>query len=79
MTRVSPEGPAAKAGLAKDDIIMGVAGDRVAGQADFYRKVWALGEAGIEVPLTVLTREGVRELTVISADRYDHLKLKPSY
>ena len=79
VTRVSPEGPAAKAGLAKDDIIMGVAGDRVAGQADFYRKVWALGAAGIEVPLTVLTREGVREVTVISADRYDHLKLKPSY
>ena len=79
VTRVSPEGPAAKAGLARDDIIMGVAGDRVAGQADFYRKVWALGAAGIEVPLTVLGREGLREVTVISADRYDHLKLNPSY
>ena len=56
-----------------------LAGARVAGQADFYRKVWALGAAGIEVPLTVLTREGVQEVTVISADRYDHLKLKPSY
>ena len=79
VTRVSPKGPAAKAGILKDDIIIGVAGDAIAGQADFYRKVWALGEAGIEVPLTVLTREGVREVTVNSANRYDHLKLKPSY
>ena len=79
INRVAPGGPAAKAGLAKDDIIIGVAGQKVGGLADFYRKVWALGQAGTEVPLTVLTRDGVGEVTVFSASRYDHLKLKPSY
>ena len=79
INRVAPGGPAAKAGLTKDDIIIGVAGQKVSGLADFYRKVWALGQAGTEVPLTVLTRDGVSEVTVISASRYDHLKLKPSF
>jgi S1-C subfamily serine protease len=79
ITRVTPGGPAAKAGLAKDDIIIAVAGEKIDGQADFYRKVWALGDAGAEVPLTVLTPEGVGEIKVISGNRYDHLKLKPSY
>ena len=79
VTRVSPEGPAAKAGLAQNDMVIAVDGQEVTGQADFYRKVWALGDAGIEVPLTVLTRNGLSEIKVISASRYDHLKLKPSY
>ena len=79
VTRVSPESPAAEAGLAKDDIILGVAGEQVTGQADFYKKVWALGDAGVEVPLTILTRDGIAKITVTSASRYDHLKLKPSY
>lgn len=79
VTRVTPNGPAAKAGLVKDDIIIAVAGEKVTGQADFYRKIWALGEAGTQVPLTVLGRDGVRDVTITSASRYDHLKLKPSY
>jgi serine protease Do len=77
--RVAPDGPAARAGLAADDIIIAVKGEPVHGMADFYRKVWALGRAGVEVPLTVLTADGVSEVTVRSADRYDYLKLKPSY
>ncbi len=79
VTHVSPDGPAAKAGLAVNDIIVGVAGQEITGQADFYRKVWALGGAGIEVPLTVLSRDGLSEIKLNSASRYDHLKLKPSY
>jgi S1-C subfamily serine protease len=79
VSRVAPDGPAAAAGLQADDIVLAVKGAQVASQADFFRKVWALGAAGVEVPLTVLRRAGVAEISVTSADRYDYLKLDPTY
>ncbi len=79
VNRVAPEGPAAAAGLEEQDIVLGVAGKPVASQADFYRKVWALGAAGVEVPLTVLRGNQVAEIAVASGDRYDYLKLGTSY
>ena len=36
------------------------------GMADFYRKVWALGKAGVEVPLSILQGIQVREIIVHS-------------
>jgi hypothetical protein len=45
--------------------------------ADFYRKMWALGNAGVEVPLTVLQGVRVRDMTVKSANRYKYMPLKP--
>ena len=44
-----------------------------------HRGIWALGNAGAEVPLTIVGREGVRSVTVTSGDRYDWLKLQPTY
>ena len=79
VNRVAPGGPAARAGIAEHDIIVAVGGEPVRGMADFYRKLWALGPAGVAVPLTLLTAEGIKETTVESADRYDFLKLKSSY
>ena len=79
VNRVAPEGPAAAAGLARDDVILAVKGAPVHGLGDFYRKVWALGDAGVSVPLTVLGSRGVVELAIPSGDRYDYLKLNPSY
>ena len=79
VNRVAPGGPAARAGSAEHDIIVAVGGEPVRGMADFYRKLWALGPAGVAVPLTLLTAEGIKETTVESADRYDFLKLKSSY
>jgi hypothetical protein len=49
----------------------------VGGLADFYRKVWALGKAGVEVPLGVLQGVEMRGIVVRSGDRYQFLKLKP--
>ncbi len=77
--RVSPQGPAAAAGLAVGDIIVSVGDAPVAGMADFYRKIWALGEPGVTVPLTVLKADGLSQVEIKSGDRYDYLKLKPSY
>jgi S1-C subfamily serine protease len=70
-------GPAQKANLKTGDIVLAVAGNEVSGLAEFYRRIWSLGEAGVEVPL-LLYREGrTVELRVASTDRNLLLK-RPS-
>ncbi|NIM97048.1 MAG: PDZ domain-containing protein, partial [candidate division Zixibacteria bacterium] len=51
--RITSGGPAEQAGLQPNDIILSVNKEAVSGLADFYRKVWALGRAGVDVPLSV--------------------------
>ena len=79
VTRVSPEGPADKAGLKNGDILIGVGNDEVSSLAEFYRKVWALGAAGVDVPLRVLQGVQVKEVTVRSIDRVEYFRARPSY
>ena len=72
----SPGAPAQKAELARGDIIHAVAGEVVEDLGDFYRRVWALGAPGVDVPL-VLQREGdVFGVTLTSADRRRLLKAR---
>jgi len=67
-------GPAQRAGLHEGDVVLAVAGTRVDDLADFFREVWRLGSAGVEVPLT-LEREGdIFEVRVTSGDRHRYLK-----
>jgi S1-C subfamily serine protease len=71
---VAPKGPAARAELKAGDVVLAVKGEKVSTLAGFYRKVWALGHAGVEVPLT-LYREGVTfDVRVNSSDRGKFLK-----
>jgi serine protease Do len=79
VTRVSPEGPADRAGIKSGDVIVAVANQEVDSLADFYRKLWARGAAGVEVPLRVLQGLETRELRVRSIDRNDYFRTKPSY
>jgi S1-C subfamily serine protease len=79
VVRVSPEGPAERAGLRSGDLVIGVGGEEVASLADFYRKVWGRGEAGVEVPLRVLQGMQVNEVTVRSIDRLQYFRQKSSY
>ena len=68
------KGPAARAEIKTGDVILSVAGQKVSTLAGFYRKVWSLGSAGVEVPLT-LYREGVTfDVRVNSSDRAKFLK-----
>lgn len=78
ITRVTSEGPAERAGLQPEDLILAVNGKPVNGLADFYRKVWALGNAGVDVSLSILRGTQIRDITVHSADRYQSLRLKPT-
>ena len=75
--RVSPDGPAEKAGLKVGDIVITVDKKPVEGLSDFYRKVWALGRAGVKVPLRVLQGTEIRNIAIRSGDRYRYLRLRP--
>jgi S1-C subfamily serine protease len=79
VSRVTPGAPAQKAGLRKGDIILGVNGETPKDLSDFYRKVWAQGPAGADVPLDVLQDHERRRLDVHSINRLDDLKLKSTF
>lgn len=71
---VSGRGPAKSADLRSGDIIMSVDGADVRSLAGFFRRVWSLGEAGVEVPLSI-NREGrMMDVRVRSGDRRRFLK-----
>jgi S1-C subfamily serine protease len=75
--RVTPNGPAARAGVRPGDQVLAVDGTRVKELAELFRTVWRLGVAGVEVPLTLSRGGDVLHVTVKSGDRNDFLR-KPS-
>ena len=71
---VAARGPAHEAGLREGDIVLAVAGNTVSGLAGLFRRIWALGDAGVTVPLTI-NREGrTFEVGLHSTDRRSLLK-----
>jgi S1-C subfamily serine protease len=74
VARLSPGAPAAKAGVQIGDQVVAVAGTRVHGLVEFFRAVWQLGAAGVEVPLTLSRAGDMLHITVKSADRNDFLR-----
>lgn len=74
VSRTLPDSPAERAGLKRGDVILGVAGQSIGGQSDFYRKLWASGEAGCDVSLHVLHDKAVKQIVVRTADRMDYLR-----
>jgi S1-C subfamily serine protease len=79
VTRVSPEGPADEASIRAGDVIVGIGGEPVKGQADFYNKLWGHGAAGVDIPLDVLRGGRIEKITVKSIDRERYFRPKPTY
>src|SRR3984957_18425192 len=66
---ISAKGPAARAELKAGDVILAISGEKVTSQTAFYRKLWALGPAGVDVPLTVYHDGVTFDVVLTSIDR----------
>jgi S1-C subfamily serine protease len=71
---LAERGPASEAGLQPGDRIVAVGDESVGSLAGFWRRVWAGGPAGSEIPLQVARDGGALTVRVLSADRTRFLK-----
>ena len=67
-------GPAQRAGLQTGDLVLAVAGKEVRELAPCFRKIWSLGQAGVEVPLQIWREGDTFEVRINSGDRDRYLK-----
>ncbi len=71
---LAKEGPAQRADLRTGDVLLSVAGAQVSELAGLYRKVWSLGAAGVEIPMTIYRDGKTIETRIKSGDRTRFLK-----
>ena len=71
---IAPKGPAARAELRTGDVILAVKGEKISDSAQFYRKLWALGDAGVDVPMTLYREGDTFDVVVTSTDRAKMLR-----
>ncbi len=71
---LAPGGPAERTGVKLGDLVLEVGGERVAGLAAMFRRIWSAGPAGSDVTLTLARRGAASEIRIRSADRSDFLK-----
>jgi len=76
VTRVLPGTPAADAGMRRGDVILGVAGQSIGGQGEFYQRLWASGPAGEDVVLHILRSKTVQQVKIRSVDRLAYLRVR---
>jgi S1-C subfamily serine protease len=74
VTGIVDGGPAQVADIREGDVISEVAEHEVNSLPDFYRQVWAVGPAGIGVPLTAIRGNTQLHMNVRSVDRGALLK-----
>ncbi|MCY4284323.1 MAG: S1C family serine protease [Thiotrichales bacterium] len=66
--------PAERAGIETGDRIVEVAGESIDGLAELFRRVWEIGPAGSDVPLTIVRDGEPRPVVLESIDRNARLK-----
>ena len=66
--------PADRAGIEVGDLVVAVAGEPIDGLAELFRKVWSVGPAGSEIPLTIVRDGEHRPVRLESIDRDARLK-----
>jgi S1-C subfamily serine protease len=72
---LSGRGPAKRADLRTGDVVLAVDGAEVSDLAGLFRRIWSLGDAGVEVPMTVYRDGRTLDLRVTSADRRRFTKM----
>jgi len=60
--------------LRTGDIILSVAGKDVNDLAGFFRRIWAQGQAGVDVPITIYRDGETMDLQIKSSERDRFLK-----
>ncbi|MGE0559208.1 MAG: S1C family serine protease [Burkholderiales bacterium] len=73
VTRVLPDAPGDLAGLKRGDIILGIGGDSIGGQSEFYEKLWSVA-AGEDITLHIVRDKVVKHLIVQTCDRLSYLR-----
>jgi S1-C subfamily serine protease len=71
---LADRGPAKKADLRTGDIVLSVAGKEVHDLAAFFRLIWAQGQAGVDVPITIYRDGDTMDVRVKSSERNRFLK-----
>jgi S1-C subfamily serine protease len=71
---LADDGPAERADMRTGDVVLAVAGNEVSELPDLFRRIWSLGNAGVEVPLTIYRDGRTLDLRVASGDRNRFLK-----
>ena len=69
--------PADAAGLKVGDVVERVGDRPVSGLAELFRRIWALGEAGVTVPLDIRRGNDTRRARVRSVDRDQRTRSEP--
>lgn len=72
--RVTPNSPAAQAGIAKGDTLLSLQGQALQDLPDFYRRLRSLGPAGTPLTLSVRSQGQTRDVQLLSIDRATALK-----
>jgi len=72
---LADRGPAARAGLRTGDVVVNVAGAATANLAAMFRRVWSLGNAGVEVPIRIERDGRTIDQKIASADRSRFFKV----
>ncbi len=73
VSRVLLDSPADQAGLKRGDIILGIGGNSIGGQSEFYECLWS-GTAGKGVTLHIVRDKVVKHLIVQTSDRLSYLR-----
>jgi S1-C subfamily serine protease len=71
---LAERGPAKEADLRVGDIVLSVAGKEVSDLAAFFRRIWAQGKAGVEVPMAVYRDGDTLQMRIKSSERNRFLK-----
>ena len=71
---LADKGPAKRADLRTGDIVLSVGGKEVRDLAGLFRRVWAQGQAGVEIPMTIYRDGDTMDLRVKSSERNRFLK-----